>query len=33
LLYVGLAVLKLAPLPMMVGLVLAQLAWLAAIRT
>jgi ATP synthase protein I len=32
LLFIGLAVLKLAPLPMMVGLVLAQLAWLAAVK-
>lgn len=30
LLFVGLAVLKLAPLPMLLGLVLAQFAWLAA---
>ena len=30
LLVVGLGVLKLAPLPMLLGLVLAQLAWLAA---
>jgi len=30
LLVAGLAVLKLAPLPMMLGLVLAQMAWLAA---
>jgi len=30
LLVTGLGVLKLAPLPLMVGLVLAQLAWLAA---
>ncbi len=32
LLFIGLAVLKLAPLPMMVGLVLAQFAWLAAVK-
>lgn len=32
LLFVGLAVLKLAPLPMMLGLVLAQFAWLAAVK-
>jgi len=30
LLFVGLAVLKLAPLPLLLGLVLAQFAWLAA---
>jgi ATP synthase protein I len=30
LLFVGLAVLKLAPLPLLAGLVLAQFAWLAA---
>lgn len=30
LLFAGLAVLKLAPLPMLLGLLLAQLAWLAA---
>lgn len=33
LLIVGLGVLKLSPLPMMVGLVLAQFAWLAAATT
>jgi ATP synthase protein I len=33
LLIVGLGVLKLAPLPMMLGLVLAQFAWLAAATT
>lgn len=32
LLFLGLAVLKLAPFPMMVGLVLAQFAWLAAVK-
>ena len=32
LLFVGLAVLKLAPLPLIVGLVLAQFAWLAAVK-
>jgi len=32
LLFIGLAVLELAPLPMMVGLVLAQFAWLAAVK-
>lgn len=31
LLFMGLAVLKLAPLPLLLGLVLAQLAWLAAV--
>jgi len=31
LLFVGLAVLELAPLPLLLGLVLAQLAWLAAV--
>jgi ATP synthase protein I len=31
LMFVGLAVLELAPLPLLVGLVLAQFAWLAAV--